>query len=99
MTDLDNAKPMTASVTPPAPAPATASAFGVGRLKPGSLQVTVGAEISKQNLHDLIGEITRLHGCYACGLIGLDLVIRTQDPLVHEAFKKIDAVKDVAIYR
>jgi hypothetical protein len=77
----------------------TASAFGVGRLKPGSVQVTVGPKVTQKNLHDIIDAITKQHGCLACGLGGLDIVIHPQDPLIFEAFQHIAEVKDVAVIR
>lgn len=77
----------------------TASAFGVGRLNSGSVQVTVSTKVTQKNLHDIIDVITKQHGCMACGLGGLDIVIRTQDPRIIEDFQHIAEVKDVAIIR
>jgi hypothetical protein len=77
----------------------TASTFGVGRLKPGSVQITVGTKVTQKNLHDIIDTIINLHGCMACGLGGLDIVIRPQDPLIFEGFQHIAEVKDVVIIR
>lgn len=76
----------------------TASAFRVSPLNPGTLQVTVGKGVSRENLHQIIDEIINLHGCMACGLGGLDLRIRPQD-LVSERFQKIPEVKDVVVIR
>ncbi|MEQ1601163.1 MAG: hypothetical protein HOP04_04060 [Methylophilaceae bacterium] len=77
----------------------TASAFGVGRLRPGTVQVTVGSRISPKNLHDIIDSIINLHGCLACGLGGLDVLLRPQDPRILEGFQNIPEVKDVVIIR
>lgn len=77
----------------------TASAFGVGRLKPGSVQVTVSPKVTQKNLHDIIDTIIKQHGCTVCGLGGLDIVIRPQDPLILESFQHIAEIRDVAIFR
>ena len=75
------------------------SAFGVGRLKPGSLVVTVGSNVAPKNLHDIIDVITKLHGCLNCGFGGLDVLLRAQDPRILDSFKHIKEVKDVTIFR
>lgn len=77
----------------------SASAFGVGRLKPGSLVVTVGSKVAPKNLHDITDAIIKQHGCLACGLGGLDILIRAQDPRILEGFQHIAEVKDVTIVR
>lgn len=82
-----------------AAAGATASAFGVGRLNPGSLQVTVSSKVNQKHLHDLVDAIINQHGCIACGLAGLDIVIRPQDPRIIEGFQHISEVRDVSIIR
>lgn len=75
-----------------------ASQFGTGQLRPGTLQVTVGQEITRASLHEIVDTIVHLHGCAPCGLGGLDILIRQQDPLLSEAFKKIPAVADVTLH-
>ena len=77
----------------------TASQFGTGVLRPGTLKVTVGQEVSNSALHEIVDTIVRLHGCAPCGLGGLDILIRQQDPLLSDAFRKIPAVTDVALHR
>ncbi len=76
-----------------------ASQFGTGKLRPGTLQVTVGQEITRASLHEIVDTIVHLHGCAPCGLGGLDILIRQQDPLLSEAFKKIPAVADVTLHQ
>jgi len=76
-----------------------ASQFGAGKLRPGTLQVTVGQEITRASLHEIVDTIVHLHGCAPCGLGGLDILIRQQDPLLSEAFKKIPAVADVTLHQ
>lgn len=76
-----------------------ASQFGAGKLRPGTLQVTVGQDITRTSLHEIIDTIVHLHGCAPCGLGGLDILIRQQDPLLSEAFKKIPAVADVTLHQ
>jgi hypothetical protein len=83
----------------PRAAVAEASSFGIGRLKPGSVVVTVGSKVTNKNLHDIIDSIAKQHGCLACGLGGLDIIIRQQDIRVNEAFQQIPEVRDVAVIR
>lgn len=75
----------------------TTSTFGVGRLKPGTVQVTVGSKVTAKSLHDIMDLTIRMHGCLTCGLGGLDIIIRSQDPRISEAFQQIPDVKDVSI--
>lgn len=75
------------------------SQFGAGKLRPGTLQVTVGQEITRASLHEIVDAIVHLHGCAPCGLGGLDILIRQQDPLLSDAFKKIPAVTDVTLHQ
>ena len=77
----------------------TASHFEVSPLHPGTLEVTVRPGITQDALYKIIDRVGRLHGCLACGLGGLDLLIRQQDLHVIEAFKEIDAVADVSLLR
>jgi hypothetical protein len=76
-----------------------ASHFEVGPLHPGTLQVTIKPGVTQDSLYKIIDRIGRLHGCLACGLGGLDLLIRQQDLYVIEAFKEIEAVADVRLQR
>jgi hypothetical protein len=77
----------------------SASAFGIGVLKPGTLQVTVSRQVTRDDLHTLIDRIAKQHGCMACGLGGLDLVIRTQDPIFDVISEGIASIKEVSVYR
>jgi hypothetical protein len=77
----------------------SASAFGVGVLRPGTVQVTVGKQVNKKNLHDIIDRIFDQHGCLGCGLGGLDVHIRAQDPTIIDRFQDIPEVKDVTVIR
>jgi hypothetical protein len=76
-----------------------ASKFGLGRLKPGSVVVTVGNQINHQTLHEIIDTLLGEHGCLTCGLGGLDIIIRHQDPRILDAFHQIPAVRDVTVVR
>lgn len=78
---------------------ATASSFGVGRMRPGTVQVTVGKAVTQKSLHELIDRIIHMHGCTACGLGGIDVLIRPQDPRIFESFADIPAVQDVVVFR
>lgn len=70
--------------------------LGLGGLSPGTVQLTVREGISARELHAALDRILKLHGCTACGLNGLDLLLRPQGDLVHE-FKDIKGVADVSI--
>lgn len=76
-----------------------ASFFGAGRLRPGALQVTVTEKINREQLDKLVARIVELHGCPACGLGGLDVVIRPQDPRIQESFRELEGIADVTILR
>jgi hypothetical protein len=76
-----------------------ASKFGLGALKPGTIQVTVDRGVTKSDLHNVIDNLTKHHGCDGCGLAGLDLVIRTPDPVIDVVAAGIPSVKDVAVFR
>lgn len=54
---------------------ATRSKFGKG-----TLEVSIQQGIKAKELHKLIDTIIIRHGCYACGLVGLDLDIRVNPP-------------------
>ena len=75
------------------------SKFGTGALRPGTVQVTVGKNVTQADLHRLIDTVIGQHGCMACGLGGIDLIIRQQDPRIIEAFEHIPEVKEVTVYR
>jgi hypothetical protein len=72
---------------------------GIGNLRPGTLELVVAPGISAKDVHKVIDATLEVHGCLACGLNGLDLRIRTQDPVLLEKFRDIEGVKDVNIYR
>lgn len=76
-----------------------ASAFSIGALRPGTVQVTVGKQIDQKALHTIIDTIISQHGCPACGLGGIDILIRQQDPRVIDAFQHISDVREVSVYR
>jgi len=76
-----------------------ASQLGAGKLRPGTLQLTVNQSVTRASLHDIVDAIIHLHGCAPCGLGGLDILIRQQDPRLTEAFKKIPAVADVSFHQ
>lgn len=78
---------------------ANASQFGIGVLRPGTVQVTVSEQVTQADLHNIIDKVIIQHGCLPCGLAGIDLVIRPQDPRIIKAFEDIPAVKEVTVYR
>jgi len=73
--------------------------FGVGRLRPGTVQVTVGNEVSLKDLQALIERIVDLNGCRTCGLNGIDIHLRQIDPVIFDRFADIEAVRDVTLIR
>jgi hypothetical protein len=51
-----------------------------GRLE-GTLELNVQEGIDRDNLFGLLDRILDIHGCQACGLVGLDLELRTRGVL------------------
>lgn len=77
----------------------TAAMTGIGNLRPGTLELVVAPDMAARDLHKVLDTVFDLHGCSACGLNGLDLRLRTQDPVILERFRGIEGVRDVNIYR
>ena len=75
------------------------SQFGVSKLRPGTLQVTLSGETKLADLHSVIDRIVNLNGCRTCGLGGIDILLREVDPIFYERFADIAAVKDVTLVR
>ncbi len=77
----------------------TATITGIGNLRPGTLELVVAPDMAARDVHRLLDTVFELHGCKACGLNGLDLRLRPQDPVMLEKFRGIEGVRDVNIYR
>ena len=70
----------------------------IGRFRPGTVELVFDRDVKVDSLHKALLATVRWHGCVACGLNGLDLRFRGQDP-VFEQFKDIEGLRDVNIYR
>ena len=66
-----------------------------GGLRPGALQLVVQRGVKAESLHVALDKILDEHGCPTCGLNGLDVNIRVQDP-IFEDFSKISGVADIS---
>lgn len=77
----------------------TAAITGIGNLRPGTLELVIAPDMAARDLHKLLDTVFDLHGCSGCGLNGLDLRLRPQDPVIYERFRGIEGVRDVNIYR
>jgi|GEM_PF-1200692 len=75
-----------------------ASSHGIGGLRPGTLQVTFKEGIAAKSVHETLDRIFKLHGCIACGFLGLDLRLRVEDPIFRN-FRDIDGLIDASIFR
>jgi hypothetical protein len=75
------------------------SQLGVGKLRSGTLQVTLAEEVLIEDLHKLIDRIVILNGCFKCGLAGIDIYMRGVDPIMFNRFADIGAVRNVTLIR
>jgi hypothetical protein len=75
------------------------SQLGVGKLRPGTIQITLADEVKLEDLHSVIDRIVNLNGCRACGLGGIDVIFRGVDPVIYQRFADIPAVRDVTLIR
>jgi hypothetical protein len=70
----------------------------IGRFRPGTVELVFNSDIKIDSLHKAIEYAVRFHGCTPCGLNGLDLRFRGQDP-IFDQFKEIDGLRDVNVYK
>jgi hypothetical protein len=77
----------------------SASRLGVSSLRPGTLQITLRQGVEITDLHMVIDRITDLNGCRSCGLNGIDVLWRIQDPFIVDRFADIKSVSDVVLHR
>ncbi len=70
----------------------------IGSIRPGTLELVFERDIKADSIHKALETAFRWHGCTACGLNGLDLRFRVQDP-VFEIFNKIEGLRDINVYR
>jgi hypothetical protein len=53
--------------------------IGSARLQ-GTVKIRVKSDISLENLHRIIDEVTGMTGCRPCGLLGIDLYLGGDPP-------------------
>ena len=70
----------------------------IGKLRPGTLELVFEREIKLESLHKGVAAAARWNGCIACGLNGIDLRIRIQDP-VFEVFNGVEGLRDINVIR
>ena len=76
--------------------PVATSEFG--RLRPGTLELVFERDIKVESLHKAVLAAVRWNGCTPCGLNGLDLRFRLQDP-VFEVFNEVEGLRDINVIR
>ena len=70
----------------------------MGPIRPGTLELVFERDIKVDSIHKALEAAFRWHGCIACGLNGLDLRFRIQDP-AFEVFNAVEGLRDVNVYR
>jgi len=60
--------------------------------KPKNIRVSVGGNITLDNLHKVVAQVVHLTGCTACGLVGVDLHVLGGDPEAAKSFEGIAGV-------
>jgi hypothetical protein len=70
----------------------------LGKIRPGTLELVFERDIKLENIHKAVEAAVRWHGCAPCGLNGIDLRFRVQDP-AFEVFNKIEGLQDINVYR
>ena len=74
------------------------AASEMSRVRPGTLELVFDREIKVDSLHKAVDAALRWHGCIACGLNGIDIRFRLQDP-VFEVFNEVEGIRDINVYR
>jgi len=70
---------------------------GIGGLRPGTLQLTFKEDIAAKSVHEALDRIFKLHGCISCGLLGIDIRLRVEDPILGK-FRDINGLIDAHIF-
>ena len=70
----------------------------MGKIRPGTLEMVFKRDVNIKSIQDATIAAFRWHGCTPCGLNGLDLRFRVQDP-VFEVFNEIEGLTDINVYR
>ena len=67
---------------------------GEGKLE-GTLELNIQERIDRANLIELIDRVIGEHGCQTCGLVGLDLELRTRGDILREKFADLPGLQSV----
>jgi len=70
----------------------------MGAARPGTLELVFERDIKIDSIHKAMEAAFRWHGCIACGLNGIDLRFRAQNP-AFDAFREIEGLQDINVYR
>lgn len=70
----------------------------MGKPRPGTLEMVFKRDVNIKSIQEATIAAFRWHGCIACGLNGLDLRFRAQDP-IFEVFNDIEGLTDINVYR
>jgi len=70
----------------------------LGKIRPGTLELVFDRAIKIDSIHKAVEVALGWHGCPACGLNGIDIRIRVQDP-AFEVFNKVEGLRDINVYR
>ncbi len=61
-----------------------------------TIQVSVEAEVTREQLHAALDQILNVSGCPGCGLLGFDINLRGQDPITTQ-LQGIQGVKSIRL--
>jgi hypothetical protein len=75
----------------PEPSPAPARGTGLR----GTINIRVNETVTLDNLYNIINNITALHGCRTCGLLGVDLILGG-DPVELQQVGKLPGVSSAS---
>lgn len=70
---------------------------GVGGLGTGILQLTFKEGVTAKSVHETLDQIFKLHGCLACGFLGIDIRLQVVDPALSKIH--VDGLIDANITR
>lgn len=70
----------------------------LGKIRPGTLELVFDKSVKVDNIHKAIEVALGWHGCTTCGLNGIDIRMRVQDP-IFEVFNQVEGLRDINVYR
>jgi hypothetical protein len=76
----------------------TAALSDMGAVRPGTLELVFDRKVKIESIHAGLEAAVRWHGCEGCGMNGLDLRFRVQDPMF-EVFNNVEGLRDINVYR